>query len=207
MTKPVAALSIRLEPLAGLKPARVNPRTHSPLQVDQLADAMREFGWTQPILYDFGADETVAGHGRQAAAASIYAKGEVIRLPSGEELPKGTVPVIDVTGWTDDQRRAYLLADNQLATQAGWDIEALGAELAHLETVGFNMDAMGFSALQVDEFLGRVEMPMPGSNQTDSDFAYHDQYGVIVVCRDEAHQQEVYERLFADGLDVKVVVT
>src|SRR5690349_3967453 len=110
----------RLERLDRLKPAQINPRTHSEQQVRQVADSILEFGWTNPILYDYRAEETVAGHGRQLAAALIYSEGGVIHMApgpkaGGRQLPPSMVPVVSCTGWSPEQRKAYLLADNQLA--------------------------------------------------------------------------------------------
>jgi DNA modification methylase len=77
-------------------------------------------------------------------ARKVYAQGGAIRLPNGVVLPPGTVPVIDCSGWSEAQRKAYVLADNQLALNAGWDVELLRVELADLEADGFNMDLLGF---------------------------------------------------------------
>jgi ParB-like chromosome segregation protein Spo0J len=156
--------AIHLEPLDRLKPAKVNPRTHSAEQVRQLADAILEYGWTLPILYDYGVDETVAGHGRQMAAALIYDETGIIHLApgakgGGKPLPKGTVPVLDVTGWEPEQRRAYLLADNALAEQAGWDWAVLGSELRDLEGLGFDLDLTGFTNDQLDDVFARITEP------------------------------------------------
>lgn len=150
--------SLRLVPLDMLQPAAVNPRTHSPDQVEQLAAAMLEWGWTNPILYDFDINETVAGHGRQMAARILYERGEVIHLApgpakGGEPIPSGMVPVLDVTGWSDDQRRAYVIADNALAEQAGWNAKLLGTELMKLDGAGFNMDVLGLGERKMVAFM------------------------------------------------------
>src|SRR5690606_9590377 len=102
-----------------------------------------EFGFAAPVLADDRG--IVAGHGRVLAARKLYASGKTLRLPSGEEIPSGTLPVVDVTGWSDAQRRAYILADNRLAEQAGWDEELLRIELADLRDAGFAIDVTGFT--------------------------------------------------------------
>lgn len=158
--------STSLEPVDSLKEAKVNPRTHSEGQLEQLANAIRRFGWTMPIMYDRSVPEIVAGHGRKGAAQIIYAAGESIHLAPGRErggaeLPAGTVPVLDVTGWTEDERRAMLLADNALAEQAGWDYGALGAELRYLEGVSFDMDVVGFAPAMLDDIFSRTADPEP----------------------------------------------
>lgn len=113
-----------------LVPYARNARTHSPEQVEQIASSIREFGFTNPVLVDSDGG-IVAGHGRVMAAKSI---GMI------------TVPTLRVDWLTDTQRKAYVLADNQLALNAGWDMEMLNLELRDLQSEGFDMDLMGFDA-------------------------------------------------------------
>jgi DNA modification methylase len=130
-----------------LLPYARNARTHNDAQVAQLAASIVEWGWTNPIL----ADETgiVAGHGRLAAARLLYGQGKTIRLPSGSDVPAGSVPVLDVTGWSPSQRRAYVLADNQLALNAGWDDDMLKEELKALLEDGFDLNLVGMDDADV----------------------------------------------------------
>jgi DNA modification methylase len=143
-----------------------NARTHSPAQVEQIANSIRRFGWTMPAL----ADEVIrAGNGRHAAAELIYQAGETIYLAPGKErggqaIPAGTMPVMDCTGWSEDERRAYALADNQLALNAEWDDEQLRAELEALTLAGFEIPLIGFD----EDELNRIFNP-PQSGRTDPD--------------------------------------
>jgi DNA modification methylase len=111
-----------------LTPYARNARTHSDAQVAQLAASIREWGWTTPILVspDGG---VIAGHGRLLAA---------------RQLGMVNVPVIVAEGWSEPKTRAYVLADNQLALQAGWDNELLALELGELGELGFDLDLTGF---------------------------------------------------------------
>ncbi len=120
---------INLWPVERLQPYAKNARTHSDEQVDQIAASMREFGFTNPILVD-SADGIIAGHGRLMAA---------------KRLGLDTVPVIVLDHLTDAQRRAYILADNKLAMNAGWDNELLAQELEQLNAEGFDLDLIGFT--------------------------------------------------------------
>jgi site-specific DNA-methyltransferase (adenine-specific) len=105
-----------------------NSRTHSDSQVAQIAASIREFGWTNPILVD--ADGTIiAGHGRLMAARKL-----------GEQR----VPVITLGHLTEAQKRAYVIADNQLAMNAGWDAEMLKVEIADLASLDFDLSLLGF---------------------------------------------------------------
>lgn len=135
-------IAVEVRPADDLVPYARNARKHPPEQVRQIAGLIREFGWTNPILADKGG--IVAGHGRQLAAQLIYSEGGTIRLPGGQELPAGTVPVVDCTGWTEAQRRAYILADNASALSSTWDDDLLKLELEYLEAEGFDLDLTGF---------------------------------------------------------------
>ena len=141
--QPATGLAVEFRPLAALVPYARNARTHSAAQVAQIRGLMLEYGWTNPVLAD--AEGIIAGHGRVLAALALYAEGKTIRLPGGATLPEGTVPVIDCTGWSDMQRRAYIIADNKSALDAGWDTEALRLELQELDAGGFALELAGFS--------------------------------------------------------------
>jgi DNA modification methylase len=128
---------IELWPIDRLRPYEHNPRTHSEAQVDQIAASMVEFGWTNPILIDEDAG-ILAGHGRLLAARKLG-------------LPE--VPVIRFEHLSEAQKRAYLIADNQLALQAGWSEELLAAELAWLRDERFDLDLIGFDATELEHLL------------------------------------------------------
>lgn len=145
-------IAAEVRPIGDLVPYARNARKHPPEQVRQIASLIREFGWTNPILAD--GDGIVAGHGRQLAARLIYDEGGTIRLPNGHELPAGTVPVIDCSGWSDAQRRAYILADNASALSSTWDDDLLKLELSFLEGSGFDLTLTGFDSAALEAALG-----------------------------------------------------
>jgi hypothetical protein len=97
-------------------------------------------------------DGIVAGHGRVLAAAELYAKGEVIRTVGGSEVPTGFVPVLVARGWSDEEKRAYVIADNQLALNAGWDQALLTLELRELKALNFDIGLIGFSPVELSEW-------------------------------------------------------
>ena len=130
-------LQIAWRPLGELIPYARNPRTHTDAQVAQIAASIREFGWTNPVLVD-GANGIIAGHGRVLAASKL-----------GLER----VPVIEVAYMTEAQKRAYVLADNQLALNAGWDEELLRLELADLSELGFDLGLIGFGEGELERLL------------------------------------------------------
>jgi DNA modification methylase len=112
-----------------------NSRTHSDEQIVQIASSIQEFGFTNPLLID-EKKGIIAGHGRLLAA---------------KKLDYQTIPTITLCGLTEAQRKAYIIADNQLALNAGWDIEKLKIEIQGLDELDFNLDLLGFH--DVDQFL------------------------------------------------------
>lgn len=185
-----------------LTPYARNSRTHSDEQVSQIAASIREFGFTAPVLY---ADGTViAGHGRLMAAQRLQAAGHRIALPSGEVLPAGEVPAIDCTGWSDAQKRAYVIADNKLALNAGWDDEMLRLELDELKDEGFDLDVVGFSAEELGALFDGVGSAE--KSQEDGGIDYQEKYAVLVECESEQHQEQIFGRLAGMGFTCKVLV-
>jgi DNA modification methylase len=130
-------LAIVWRPLGELIPYARNPRTHSDAQVAQIAASIREFGWTMPILVD-NANGIIAGHGRVMAA---------------RKLGLQRVPVIELAHMSDAQKRAYVLADNQLALNAGWDEALLRLELADLSELRFDLGLLGFGEGELERLL------------------------------------------------------
>jgi DNA modification methylase len=130
-------LQISWRPLGELIPYARNPRTHTDAQVAQIAASIREFGWTNPVLVD-GANGIIAGHGRVLAA---------------RKLGLERVPVIELGHMSEAQKRAYVLADNQLALNAGWDEALLRLELAELSELGFDLGLIGFGAGELERLL------------------------------------------------------
>ncbi|AOZ06716.1 ParB/Srx family N-terminal domain-containing protein [Cupriavidus malaysiensis] len=132
-----------------------NARTHSAAQIEQLKASLRRFGWTNAALT--AGDELLAGHGRLEAATQLWAAGESIR-----HCPvAGEVPTVDLSHLDADERRAYILADNKLAENAGWDTALLAAELADLRDAEFDLSLIGFDAGELAELLDPGE-PGPG---------------------------------------------
>lgn len=140
-------LRVNFAPVEELIPYARNARKHTPEQVSELMGSMQEWGWTNPVLAD--GNGIVAGHGRVLAASKLYELGKTIKLPSGQEIPAGMVPVIDCSGWSTAQRQAYVIADNKLALNAQWDYDILKLEVDDLKSLSFDVSLLGFNA---DEF-------------------------------------------------------
>jgi DNA modification methylase len=139
----MAKLAIIYQPPAALKPRKSNPRTHSKAQLKQIADSIRTFGFINPVLVD-EENRLIAGHGRLEAAQQI-----------GME----TIPTVCLAGMTEAQIRAYVIADNRLAENAGWDSELLAIELQYLADLDLDFDVTitGFSMPEIDVLIGGLD--------------------------------------------------
>lgn len=155
---------ITLMSIDNLQPYALNSRTHSPAQVEQIAASLLKFGWTNPVLAD--ANGIVAGHGRVMGAAEVYRVGKQITFPDGTPIPIGQVPVLDVSGWDDARRRAYIIADNKLALNAGWDEDVLKVEIKALDALEFDLDVIGFND---DELAALLAEPPQFDQDKDPD--------------------------------------
>ena len=130
-------LNVEYRRVETLIPYARNPRTHSDEQVAKIAASIIEYGWTSPVLVD-GASGIIAGHGRLAAA---------------RRLGLAEVPVIELAHLSPAQKRAYIIADNRLALDAGWNDELLALELAELTDAGYDLALTGFDATEIEALL------------------------------------------------------
>jgi len=155
-----------------LIPYARNARTHSDAQVAQIAASIKEWGWTTPVLVDEQGG-IIAGHGRTMAA---------------QLLGMADVPVVVATGWSEAKKRAYVIADNKLALNAGWDNELLRLELGDIKGTGFDLSLTGFGLeeLQDLQFDDDAEAPMPALPDGDKaefqqrTFTLHDEQAATV---------------------------
>ena len=147
-------LQIEYLPTEVLIPYVNNSRTHSDAQVTQVAASIKEFGFTNPILVD-ESNGIIAGHGRLMAA---------------QKLGLDEVPTITLVGLTDAQRKAYVIADNQLALNSGWDLDTLKVEVERLTEMEFDIDLLGFD----EDMLAALDGLMP-----DFDPASEDEQGQL----------------------------
>lgn len=142
-------------PVERLKPYEANARKHSPEQVEQIAKSIGQWGFTQPVLIDEKGG-IIAGHGRVLAA---------------KKLGLTEVPVVVARGWTAAQKRAYALADNQIALNAEWDEGLLMSEFGSLSEIGFDLELLGFAGnlLEPEVFSPALEPEMDTGKVTDAD--------------------------------------
>ena len=145
----MAGMKIETTPIDKLVPYVNNARTHSPEQVDQIAASIKEFGFNNPVLID-KKNVIIAGHGRVMAARKLELK---------------EVPTVRLEHLTETQKKAFILADNKIAMNAGWDEELLALELKDLDDVMFDLNLTGFDGKELDELI----QPEPVAGLTDED--------------------------------------
>jgi len=146
-------LHVEYRKVEALIPYARNPRTHTDAQVAKIAASIVEYGWTNPLLVD-GANGLIAGHGRLAAA---------------RKLGLDEVPVIELGHLSPTQKRAYVISDNRLALDAGWDDELLALELAELSQAGYDLALTGFEDAEIDALLADDVAGGDGDVEQDED--------------------------------------
>ena len=150
--------------ISSLIPYANNSRTHSDEQVNQVASSIKEFGFTNPVLIDEQGG-IIAGHGRVMAA---------------KKLGVDKVPCIELKGLTEAQKKAYVIADNQLALNSGWDLDTLRLEVETLQELDFDLSLLGFEDDVIDKLLD-IDAELPELPDGDRDpfqqktFTLHDE--------------------------------
>jgi len=161
-------------------PYENNPR-HNENAVDYVANSIKEFGFKVPIIID-KENVVVTGH---------------TRLKASEKLGIKKVPVIMASDLTEEQIKAFRIADNKVAQFSSWDMEKLELEL---EDINIDMCEFGFEDLNMV-----IEDNEQIDETTDTHFNYKEQFGVIVMCKNEEEQEQIYNRLTEEGYECKVV--
>jgi len=178
--------------VTALKPSPRNARTHSAKQIQQIARSIREFGFTNPVLID-EARTILAGHGRVEAAKSL-----------GMEK----VPVVRIEHMSEAQKRAYVIADNQLALNAGWDEDLLALELKDLSALSFEVELTGFDMGEIDGLIGKLDLegdspdedqvPEPQAGPAVTQLGDVWQIGPHLLICGDATRPETYKTLLGD---------
>lgn len=173
-------------PLAGLIPYARNSRTHSDAQVSKIAASIREFGFLNPVIVD-GDLGIIAGHGRVLAA---------------QKLGMDLVPIIEASHLTDAQRRAYVIADNKLALEAGWDEEMLRVEFAELADMGFDLELTGF---ELGEIEG-IDLGDPSERELDgSKYTTKIETPIYEMKGDKPEVAEIYDTAKTGELSSRIM--
>jgi ParB family chromosome partitioning protein len=178
-------LKIKYVSTKHLEPYSGNSRVHSTDQIDQIVRSINEFGFTNPILLGDG-NEVVAGHGRLQAAL---------------RLNLDFVPTITLEGLTKAQRKAYVIADNQLALNAGWDFDALRIEIEDLDSLDFNLGLLGFGEQELERILGIEEIPDADEFTGDSE----NKWQLLIEYNNENELATAYDEVTNRGLKCKII--
>jgi ParB-like chromosome segregation protein Spo0J len=178
-------LKIQYKPIADLIPYARNSRTHSDAQVAQIASSIKEFGWTNPVLLD-GENGIIAGHGRVMAASKL-----------GEK----EVPTIELSHMDENQKRAYIIADNKLALNAGWDNEMLMLEVADLKDAGYDLGLTGFNMDEINALNGidnneEEEFKEPSDESRNL---------LMIECQGEHELEKLFEEMQQRGFECKIL--
>jgi len=164
-----------------LIPYANNSRTHDDAQVAQLAASIKEFGFRNPILVD--GVGIIAGHGRLMAA---------------RKLGLDKVPTIDCSDMTETQKKAYIIADNKLALNSGWDSELLKLEITDLQNTDFDLTKLGFNEMELANLFDKLK-----DVQID-DLDYQAAFSIVVDCKDEQEQEKIFNELDQKGYKCRV---
>lgn len=176
----------KISKTADLIPYVNNSRTHSEEQVNQVASSIKEFGFTSPVLIDEQGG-IIAGHGRVMAA---------------KKLGLDEVPSIVLAGLTEAQKKAYVIADNQLPLNAGWDFELLKLEIEDLAELDFDIDLLGFDPQQMNDILGETTPEVEPKDFSDD---FETALQVVCECGSEQEQERVYELLIDKGYQCRIL--
>lgn len=134
-----------------LKPYENNSRTHDESQIKQICESIKEYGWTNPVLID-EKGMIIAGHGRVEGAKKLDIK---------------EVPCIVLSGLTEAQKKAYVIADNKMALNAGWNEELLKTELENLKELDFDLELTGFSKKELEKLFDEINESNPYTAKTE----------------------------------------
>lgn len=177
-------LKIQYKPIQDLIPYARNSRTHNDAQVAQIAASIKEFGWTNPVLLD-GENGIIAGHGRVLAA---------------QKLGESEVPTIELSHMDDNQKRAYIIADNKLALNAGWDNEMLMLEVADLKDAGYDLGLTGFSLDEIAALNGDADIDEEFKEPNDESRNL-----LMIECQGERELETLYEEMQSRGFECKIL--
>ena len=175
-------MKIEYKDINDLIPYVNNTRTHSEEQINQIASSIKEFGFTNPVLIDKN-DGLIAGHGRVMGAKKLGLK---------------EVPTITLDNLTEAQKKAYIIADNKIALNSGWDEELLKIELQQLQEMDFDFSNLGFDfEFDTEEISEENEINL-------KDEEYKEKFSIIIDCDSELHQEEIFYNLTNQGLKCRV---
>ena len=177
-----------------IKPYERNARIHSSKQIKQIMEAIKAFGFTNPLLID-DENNLIAGHGRLEAVKQL-------NIIDFKDKPIKELPAIIITGLSEADKKALIIADNKIAENASWDYELLQAEFQELEAINYDLDLMGFDNL--DEILG-ADIDVEQETKEIKEVEINQKYELLIKCKDEKELEQAYNENVEKGYECKVL--
>ena len=177
-----------------IKPYERNARIHSSKQIKQIMEAIKAFGFTNPLLID-DENNLIAGHGRLEAVKQL-------NIIDFKENPLKELPAIIITGLSEADKKALIIADNKIAENASWDYDLLQAEFQELEAINYDLDLMGFDNL--DEILG-AGIDVEQETKEIKEVEINQKYELLIKCKDESELEQAYNENIEKGYECKVL--
>ena len=177
-----------------IKPYERNARIHSSKQIKQIMEAIKAFGFTNPLLID-DENNLIAGHGRLEAVKQL-------NIIDFKDNPLKELPAIVISGLSEADKKALIIADNKIAENASWDYELLQAEFQELEAINYDLDLMGFDNL--DEILG-ADIDAEQETKEIKEVEINQKYELLIKCKDESELEQAYNENIEKGYECKVL--
>ena len=177
-----------------IKPYERNARIHSSKQIKQIMEAIKAFGFTNPLLID-DENNLIAGHGRLEAVKQLNSI-------DFKENPIKELPAIIITGLSEADKKALIIADNKIAENASWDYDLLQAEFQELEAINYDLDLLGFDNL--DEILG-ADIDVEQETKEIKEVEINQKYELLIKCKDESELEQAYNENIEKGYECKVL--
>ena len=177
-----------------IKPYERNARIHSSKQIKQIMEAIKAFGFTNPLLID---DEKnlIAGHGRLEAVKQL-------NIIDFKDKPLKELPAIIITGLSEADKKALIIADNKIAENASWDYDLLQAEFQELEAINYDLDLMGFDNL--DEIMG-VDIDVEQEAKEIKEVEINQKYELLIKCKNESELEQAYNENIEKGYECSIL--
>ena len=177
-----------------IKPYERNARIHSSKQIKQIMEAIKAFGFTNPLLID-DENNLIAGHGRLEAVKQL-------NIIDFKDNPLKELPAIIITGLSEADKKALIIADNKIAENASWDYDLLQAEFQELEAINYDLDLMGFDNL--DEILG-ADIDVEQETKEIKEVEINQKYELLIKCKDEKELEQAYNENIGKGYECSIL--
>lgn len=178
-----------------INPYEKNARTHSSKQIEQIMNSIRTYGFTNPLLID-EKNNLIAGHGRLEAVKQL-------NRVDFKNNPLMELPAIIIDGLSEADKKALIIADNQIALNAGWDYEILSQELNELADISYDLDLLAFD--NIDDLLDCKLDDIDESEKELKEVEISQKYELLIKCKNESELERVYNENIERGYECKIL--